>query len=437
MSNRTAADELPTTAARAPHPGGPAPVGVRVESWESAQAASDALWSVIRPAALYQRPVPERHRLIFYLGHLEAFDWNLLAPALGLQPFHAEWDRLFAFGIDPVGGELPRDQPSDWPAESEVAHYGATARRQLDDALRAAAREDPDSDSDLTTRLQVAIEHRWMHVETLSYLFHNLPYDQKQPPAPAPASAAAAAHGRSTAILVPAGPVTLGRVRDGSFGWDNEFEAHRVEVPALRADRYKVSNGDYLRFVQAGAQPPHFWQRDGEQWNYRGMFALQPLPLDAPVYVTHDEASAYAAWKGQSLPTEAEWQRLAYATPDGGERAYPWGESEPGSEHGNFDFRHWDPVPVGAHPAGASAWGLEDLIGNGWEWTSTRFGPFPGFAPMPFYPGYSANFFDGQHYVLKGASPRTSRTLVRRSFRNWFQTRYPYLYAGFRCVTRP
>ena len=77
---------------------------------------------------------------------------------------------------------------------------------------------------------------------------------------------------------------------------------------------------------------------------------------------------------------------------------------------------------------------MHDLIGNGWEWTSTVFAPFDGFRPMASYPEYSADFFDGQHFVMKGASPATPRELLRPSFRNWFRPNYPYVYATFRCV---
>src|SRR5262249_46035073 len=97
---------------------------------------------------------------------------------------------------------------------------------------------------------------------------------------------------------------------------------------------------------------------------------------------------------------------------------------------GNYDFRSWDPVPVNAFPSE----GIAELVGNGWEWTATVFHPFPGFEPFSFYPGYSANFFDGDHYVLKGASARTAACFSRLSFRNWFRPNYPYVYAGFRCV---
>ena len=90
---------------------------------------------------------------------------------------------------------------------------------------------------------------------------------------------------------------------------------------------------------------------------------------------------------------------------------------------------------MGSYPAGRSFFGMEDGLGNGWEWTSTLFAPFQGFDPFPFYSGYSANFFDGKHYVMKGASPRTAACMLRRSFRNWFQPHYPFVYTSFRCVS--
>ncbi|MGH9476250.1 MAG: SUMF1/EgtB/PvdO family nonheme iron enzyme [Terriglobales bacterium] len=398
------------------------------QRWREAQAASDQLWQAVKPPTMLERPVPERHRLVFYLGHLEAFDWNLLAPPLELKAFHAEWDQLFAFGIDPIDGSLPSDPPSAWPAVEEIAEYNRRLRGTLQAAL---ARQGGDG---LEQRLEVALEHRWMHVETLSYLFHNLDYAQKQP-GPAPQAAAAAPPATSVPVEVPEGTATLGRGRDAGFGWDNEFDAHLKLVPAFSADRYKITNGEYLAFVGAGAAPPHFWRQRERQWYYRGMFAETPLPLDHPVYVTHAEAAAYCAWKGRRLPTEAEWHRMSYGTPSGDERAYPWGEASPRGVAGNFDLRGWDTVPTQACPTSASAWGVEDLLGNGWEWTAAQFGPFPGFKAFDFYPGYSANFFDGQHYVMKGGSARTAACLLRRSFRNWFQPHYPYAYAGFRSVT--
>ena len=155
------------------------------------------------------------------------------------------------------------------------------------------------------------------------------------------------------------------------------------------------------------------------------MFDEIDLPPAWPVYVSQAEAAAYTRWAGARLPTEAEYHRAAFAEPSGRERPYPWGDAQPDASHGLFDFRSWSPVAVGRHPAGQSAWGVHDLMGNGWEWTSTTFAPFDGFRPMASYPEYSADFFDGQHLVMKGASPATDAALLRRSFRNWFRPTYP------------
>jgi formylglycine-generating enzyme required for sulfatase activity len=255
---------------------------------------------------------------------------------------------------------------------------------------------------------------------------------------------------------VPAGRATVGARRgEIPFGWDNEFEAVEVHVPAFTIDRYDVTNAAFLEFVEAGGyrdsrwwteddlawlrdedvRHPRFWYQQDGRWYWRGMFAAFPLPPSWPVYVSQCEASAYARWRGRRLPTEAEYCRAAYGTPAGRERPYPWGDDPPGVIHGHFDFSGWDPQPVGQHPAGRSAWGVDDLVGNGWEWTSTVFAPLPGFRPIPSYPEYSADFFDGRHFVMRGASSATARELLRPSFRNWFRPHYPYVYAAFRCVS--
>jgi ergothioneine biosynthesis protein EgtB len=431
--------------------------------WQEARSRTDALFALLPPNSFYERPVAERHRLIFYLGHLEAFDWNLFSPALGLRSHDPEFDKLFAFGIDPVDGGLPTDMPQDWPSIVRVETYNWRVRTQLSDALQhpsaraANTREIADG-----TLLEVAIEHRLMHAETLAYLLHNLPVDKKlaktrplADPRPAPEPRFA---------KIPAGVATLGKLRrePGDFGWDNEFGVERVEVPSFSMGVYPVTNAEYLKFVRAGGyqssfywtpddwewlqsermEQPHFWTApsgsspaDAEApWELRTMFGAIPLPPSWPVYVTHAEASAFARWSGKKLPSEAQWHRAAYGTPDGSEREYPWGQAAPSPRHGNFHHERWDPTAVDAYPSGASAFGVFDLMGNGWEWTSTPFGPLPGFEAFAFYPGYSANFFDGKHFVMKGGSPRTDVCMLRRTFRNWFQPHYPHVYATFRCV---
>lgn len=431
-----------------------------LERVSDARRRSDDLFEIVREDAIFDRPIPERHRIIFYVGHLEAFDWNLLHEnVFGLKSFHPEFDRLFAFGIDPVGGGLPTDQPSDWPSTETVRDYVRHIRAALDDKLSGI------SDSagftrdgfPLETLLNVAIEHRLMHVETLAYMLHQMPIDRKIPQ-------------RNPRILssdpvtpeivnVPAGTVTLGLSRgSGEFGWDNEFEANTVDVPAFEIDRYMVTNGQFFEFMEAGGYDarefwsdgnwnwksaqkidhPVFWKKSDDKWLYTTLFDEIPLPMGWPVYVSHAEAAAYARWAGRALPSEQQWQRAAYGSANGRangrERDYPWGDEAPDPRLGNFDFDSWDPAPVNAHPQSRSEFGVEGMLGNGWEWTSSVFGPFSGFEPFPFYRGYSADFFDGKHFVMKGGSARTAACMLRPTFRNWFQAHYQYVYAGFRCV---
>lgn len=416
---------------------------------------TDQLFGLVKDSAFYERPVAERHRIVFYLGHLESFDWNLLGQrAFGLRRFHPTFDQLFAFGIDPVGGGLPTDQPKDWPAREEVARYNQRLRSELDAALDRALAHPEHGHPQLLTMLETAIEHRLMHAETLAYLFHQMPLNQKN-------AAPQKTHGNAQACVrrlveIPEGPATLGLPpEDPRFGWDNERGELTVQVPAFSIENHNVTNRQFMHFVQNGGyqdrglwnkadwewkelnavEHPAFWRKRGNIWNLLGMFTEMPLPMEFPVYVSQAEASAYARWLGRKLPTEEQFHRAAYGVPGSDrQQSYPWGEEPPAPQHGNFDFVGFDPAPCGVHPAGASAFGVYDLVGNGWEWTRTVFAPLPGFSPAPFYPGYSANFFDGKHYVMKGGSPRTASCMLRRSFRNWFQPHYPYVYATFRCV---
>ena len=421
-----------------------------------ARKRTDDVFRIVREDAIYDRPIAERHRIIFYIGHVEAFDWNLLAQrAFGLKSFHPSFDHLFAFGIDPVDGGLPTDQPSDWPARGEVDAYNEQLRNRLDQVIARALRRPAEGHPQLATMLEVAVEHRLMHAETLAYMLHQLPGHKKIPSAREPMWRTP--RSKSHLVEIPAGRATLGlqRVQGDEFGWDNEFAAHEVHVDEFAIENYNVTNRDFMLFLESGGystpslwdkdawdwkkkenvQHPAFWQRAGNLWVYRTMFGEMQLPMDWPVYVSHAEATAYARWLGRKLPSEEQFHRAAYSTSDPDvERNYPWGDEAPGTRYGNFDFAHWDLSPVGSYPRGASAHGVHDLVGNGWEWTRTEFKPFAGFSAMPFYPGYSANFFDGKHYVMKGGSPRTAACMLRRSFRNWFQPHYPYVYATFRCV---
>ena len=420
---------------------------------------SRRLFDLIDPDVYYSRPIALRNPIVFYEGHLPAFSIiALLNRGLGRPGVDGRLERLFARGIDPDSVETaaPRSGAStQWPSRQEVLAFG----RAADEAVLAALRDAPFvEDRPAMQRGEAvftALEHEAMHQETLLYMWHRLPQEHKHRPVDL-AYELGGAPVRQETVQIPAGEATLGADRAAArFGWDNEFGVLPVTVPAFDIDVHNVTNGAFLEFVEAGGYQqrglwtddewewiqtdriahPTFWVKAGHGWQWHGMFEDLPLPLAWPVYVSQAEANAFARWKGRRLPTEAEYHRAAFGTPEGHERQFPWGDAAPDASFGNFDFASWEPVPAGARPAGASAWGVHDLAGNGWEWTSTVFAPLPGFEPMASYPEYSADFFDGQHFVMKGASPATAKELVRRSFRNWFRPNYPYVYATFRTVS--
>lgn len=410
------------------------------------RARTAQLFDLLSDDAYYQQPISLRHPIVFYEGHIPAFSLNTLVKRGLKKPgIDHRLERLFARGIDPdensdsADGKAPEPAAAVWPARSEVRAFVDEADQRVVDALTSDTLEVPgDPLLDRADAVYTILEHEAMHQETLLYMWHQLPFADKRKPQAYSAVVAGTAT-VAEPIAVEGATVRLGARRgEITFGWDNEFGEQSVLVEPFLMDRYNVSNADYLRFVDEGGyhdpalwssanwswvqeqkrQHPSFWEREGGRWYWRGMFERYPLPLQWPVYVSHAEANAYARWSGGRLPTEAEYVQATTPFP------------RPSA----IDFCSWDPMPVGHHATARSARGHEDLVGNGWEWTSSIFRPFPSFVASASYPEYSADFFDESHYVIKGASTVTARELVRPTFRNWFRPRYPYVYATFRVV---
>lgn len=430
----------------------------RIESdFQAAWLRSDRLFALLRPEALLYQPIVWRHPFIFYLGHLPAFAWNQVH--LGRSSPNAYFDDIFSRGIDPDvdsgACHAHPEAPRNWPEVAAIIGYRDEIRESVLEALDGSRPKA--GDEKRRRNFLIALEHELMHQETLLYMIHQLAPERKIRPRDFPENIFADAP-QSAEIAVPAGPARLGASADDiEYGWDNEFEATTMELPAFRVDSLPVTVGAYYEFIATGAYEerrfwsdgdwawktrenlhhPNFWLRERGSWFYRAMFDIVPLPavFSWPAYTSLAEARAYARWKDKRLLTEAEYHRAAFCRPDGSIQPYAWGMETPAPRHGNFDFTHGSAVPVGSHLDGKSPWGVYELCGNGWEWTDTPFAPFPGFLPQKTYPEYSADFFDGKHFVLKGASWATAARLIRPSFRNWYQAHYPYVFAKFRCVS--
>jgi ergothioneine biosynthesis protein EgtB len=426
--------------------------GTLRERFLSTWNRTDEIFGIVKSHAMLSKPIALRHPFIFYVGHLPAFAWNQICRGvLHWRSFNSPFDELFSRGIDPdvETGECHAhpEVPQAWPDLIDVLDYRDRVRaavlRSFDAVLERAAK---DAMAENGRVLTMVLEHEAMHQETLLYMIQEAPSSMKQRLRGAPRYHFAQ-EPTGKEIVVPRGEARLGARFDAlHFGWDNEFPEFRVVVPSFTLDSLPVTNGRYLEFVQSGGyrerhwwsaedwlwkanaalEHPNVWREMDGRWFYRTLFDLLPLEhvLSWPVYVSLAEARAFARWRGGRLPSEAEFHRAAY------------GSSGVPAVAGNFDFTRWSPAPVNSPAADSSPWGVKNLIGDGWEWTETTFQPFPGFSPyLTGYREYSADFFDGKHFVLKGASWATARELVRPSFRNWYQAHYPYVFAKFRCVS--
>jgi ergothioneine biosynthesis protein EgtB len=414
---------------------------VRLDDFRRAWRRSDRLFALLAEEAWLEQPIALRQPLLFYLGHLPAFAWKHLGrDLLGRAPFRPDFDALFERGIDPTDTDVYEARAA-WPERGLVLAYRDRVRSELGEAL-----SDPRFPAEGASVVALVVEHELMHHETLLYMFQELDHALKRRPPDWPPLPGPGEPGPARTVEVPAGEVVLGAAPGSvAFGWDNEFPQMRVEVEAFAIDDRPVTNAEMLAFADAGGYGRRDLWRD-EDWAWRARRALtrphsfrgagaclavrgvlEDVPFAAaahwPASVSWAEAAAYARWRGVRLPTEAEWRRAA--------------EGAKASASTNVHFRRGSPAPVASDPGGASAWGVLDLLGNGWEWTGTPFAPFPGFSPLPRYPGYSADFFDGDHFVMLGGSWATDEALLRPSFRNWFQPRYPFVFSQFRCVRSP
>ncbi|OBI73671.1 ergothioneine biosynthesis protein EgtB [Mycobacterium asiaticum] len=326
--------------------------------------------------------------------------------------------------------------------------FCSTVRNAALDALDAMP--DTDVDDAALFRFGLVVSHENQHGETMLQALNlrsGAPLLQATQPVPAGRPELA-----GTSVLVPGGPFVLGvDAATEPYSLDNERPAHVVEVTSFRIGRVPVTNGEWQHFIsdggyaeprwwsergwqhrqQAGLTAPQFW---GDGGRTRTRFGYtEDLPADEPVqHISYFEAEAYAAWAGARLPTEIEWEKACAWDPAvGTRRRYPWGEQEPSAERANLGGTTLRPAPVGAYPAGASAYGAEQMLGDVWEWTSSALRPWPGFVPM-IYERYSQPFFDGDYRVLRGGSWAVESSILRPSFRNWDHPYRRQIFSGLR-----
>jgi iron(II)-dependent oxidoreductase len=412
-----------------------------------ARARTLALFAALTDEQLIVPYLPILNPPLWEFGHVAWFQEHwILRHLRGLPPLFAQTDALYdsARVAHAERWHLPL------PARAGTLDYLAAV---LDGVLGLLQRGQADAQA--TYFHLLALFHEDMHAEACVYTRQTLGYCA--PPAFGAADAAQPPPGPYPGDAeVPGGLVQLGARRADPFVFDNEKWAHAVEVVPFRIARAPVTNGEFARFVedggytrrelwgeagwawrtQAGADCPVYWRRGPDGFTRRSYDRYVPLGEHLPViYVSWYEAEAYCRWAGRRLPTEAEWETAASAEPDSArKRRYPWGDEPPTPARANLDLRHAEPVAVNACPAGDSAFGCRQMLGNVWEWTADDFLPYPGFSPDP-YKEYSAPWF-GTHKVLRGGAFATRSRLVSNVYRNFYTPQRRDVLAGFRTCSQ-
>ncbi len=385
------------------------------------------------------------------IGHVAYFhEYWLLRYLDGRPPIIANADALY--------DSITIDHEERWdlplPSMEDTLDY---VRTVLDAEVERLDTRTPSSEDLYLT--QYAVFHQDMHNEAFTYTRQTLAYPEPSFELAVVPQEAWEAGPLPGDVAIPGGTYMLGSQAEDDFVFDNEKWAHPVEVAPFSIARAPVTNNDYLAFVTDGGyrrkelwddagwrwretrdlQHPVYWrERDAGRWEIREFDHFAPLRPHRPVsHISWYEAQAWCRWADRRLPTEAEWEFAAAAEPlaDGegvrsGKRRFPWGEQAPAPHRANLDGRALGCIDVGACPAGDSAFGCRQMIGNVWEWTDTTFAPYPGFTP-DMYQDYSQPLF-GSTKVLRGGCWATRGRMLRNTWRNYYGPDRNDVFSGFR-----
>ncbi len=267
---------------------------------------------------------------------------------------------------------------------------------------------------------EMLLAHEYQHNETMLQLLQMIesyePVEVDRGPAAEPVSdgpemvgVEGGRHG------IGAGPAAEG------FAYDNERPRHEVELDPFEIDRTPVTNAAFVEYLaEADAEPPMYWERDGEGgWARTTMGRTESVdPAHPVIHVSWEQADAFARWAGKRLPTELEWEAAAAG-------------ADP--ERANLDELSFGTAPAGAYGDAASDCGAVQMLGDVWEWTASDFTAYPGFEAFP-YPEYSEVFFGDTYKVLRGGAWSARRDVIRTSFRNWDLPERRQIFSGFRCA---
>jgi 5-histidylcysteine sulfoxide synthase/putative 4-mercaptohistidine N1-methyltranferase len=412
----------------------------------------EALLETIRyQETFYKRADALRHPLIFYFGHTAVFYINkFLIARLIAQRLDPRFESMFAVGVDEMSWDDLNMGHYDWPTVDEVQAYRDRVRECVDEVIRTAPLALPITWDHPFWAVMMGIEHARIHLETSSVLLRQLPLEDLRAHPLWTICRTAGEPPANDFIDVASGKVRLGKDKSHPlYGWDNEYGMHEADVAAFKAQRFPVTNREFIEFVEdgcyrqaqwwteegwgwrtyLGAQCPRFWRNDGARYRLRTVLEEIEMPWDWPAEVNQLEAKAYCNWmaartgKPVRLPTEDEWYLLR-------DRHVHADQPDWQTAPGNINLEHY----ASACPVTHFRFGeFGDVIGNVWQWTATPITGFRGFESHPYYDDFSTPTFDGKHNLIKGGSWISTGNEATRDSRYAFR-RHFYQHAGFRCI---
>ncbi len=413
------------------------------------------LIQIAAPEDLARSWNPDFSPIRWHLGHIAAFEDRWVGRNVGgLDPIRPpDFERLF----DPATYSKP--ERVDLPEISDIREYLHRVRDRTRSVLRRVRLDHPNSLLRRGFVGELIYEHECQHQEIMCTVLQQIPPERKTDRRPAVCEELLAGRNRglsepdSSWIEFPGGSVPIGAL-PWRFSYDNEREPHWIALEPFAIMRDPVTELEFAEFIEDGGyRTPSLWSEegwrwvrtrgiahprdwswpDGDSWQVRTMFEWRPVAASVPVQgVSHHEAQAFARWIGARLPTEFEWEAAASWDPrSGSKRRFPWGDALLDADQHNLNGHQWGTCRLDSAPT--SPVGCRAMAGQVWEWTDSRFAPYPGFRAHP-YPQYSSIWFDQSHYVVRGGSWATAAVQCRASFRNWYQPHLREPCLGFRCA---
>ncbi|MHB8546740.1 MAG: ergothioneine biosynthesis protein EgtB [Nitrosotalea sp.] len=385
----------------------------------------------------------------WHLGHVTWFYEVIMSKMnTGYEFYSQEYSKVLNSYYQALG--IPHEKTKrgiiSRPTVNETLQYFDIINKRVEEFLKNSI-----AGSNLDYMFNLAFNHECQHQELLVYDLQHLLASAYQPvkyhdaPKPSPVE--------KNSVKISGGLYDLG-YGGGDFCYDIELPEHKTYLNQYSIDVFPVTNGDYLKFMDSGGyedfrfwladgwdqvkknnwNAPMYWEKEGGIWtrhDFRGKVQINP---NEPVCnVSYYEAYAYCKWVGKRLPTEAEWEKAASWNEQKQRKTlYPWGNELISENHANLlESYIWGPAEIGSYPSGKSHYGIHQMMGDVWEWTTSDFVGYPGF--QSGFAEYNDKWFSNQK-VLRGSSFATPRYQVKNSYRNFFRPDERWMFAGFRCV---